>query len=99
MTLYSLMSLQFGLTHTSFYFANGVILLVLWILIRVLNYPLALLVYAAQYHGWNILSALGAMHAVCHLFSLLHFGFQIYWFIPIFKIFIRTTMSKSQKTS
>ena len=91
--------LQLGLTHTLFYFANGFILLVLWFFIRVLNYPIAFLVYAVQYHGWNVFSALGAMHAVCHLFCLLHFGFQVYWFIQIFKIFIRTTMSKSQKIS
>ena len=93
------LSIQLGLTHTLLYFVNGVILLVLWFFVRVLNYPIALLLYAVQSHAWNIFSALGAMHTVCHPFCLLHFGFQTYWFIQIFKISIRTTMSKSKKTS
>jgi hypothetical protein len=91
--------MQLSLTHTSFYFINGVVLLVLWFFIRVLNYPIALLLYAVQYHDWNILLALGGMGAVCHPFCLLLFGFQTYWFIQIFKISVRTTMSKSQKAS
>ena len=99
LTLDLFLSIQLGLTHTLLYFVNGVILLVLWFFVRVLNYPIALLLYAVQSHAWNIFSALGAMHTVCHPFCLLHFGFQTYWFIQIFKISIRTTMSKSKKTS
>jgi hypothetical protein len=91
--------MQLGLTHTSFYFINGVVLLVLWFFVRVLNYPMALLLYAVQFHDWNVFSALGGMHAICHSFCLLHLGFQTYWFIQKLKISIRTTMSKSQKAS
>ena len=34
-----------------FYVVNGVILVLLFLLIRILNYPIAVLVYAAQYHS------------------------------------------------
>ena len=90
---------QFGLTRIKLYFVNGVILLLLWFFTRVLNYPVALLVYAGQYHHWNIVTALGKMRAVCHIFSALHFGFQTYWFYQIFKISIRTTFPNSKKLS
>ena len=77
---------QLGLTKSTFYVVNGIILVLLFLLIRILNYPIAILVYTAQYHNWNIWSALSALYPMCHILSALQSSLQAFWFYQIVTI-------------
>ena len=55
-------------------------------MIRILNYPIAVLVYAAQYHSWSIWSALSTLYPMCHILSALQFSLQAFWFYRIISI-------------
>ena len=65
---------------------NGIILVLLFLLIRILNYPIAVLVYAAQYHDWSIWLALSALYPMCHILSALQFSLQAFWFYQIVRV-------------
>jgi len=86
-----------GLTKSTFYLINGIILFTLFFIVRILNYPIAVLVYAAQYHGWNIWSALKGLYPLCHILSAVQFSFQAFWFYQIFRLGAKAVLSK--KTS
>ena len=71
---------QLGLTKSRIYMVNGIILILLFFVMRILNYPIAVPVYAAQYHNWNIWSALKNLYPLCHTLSAIQFAFQAFWF-------------------
>ena len=78
--------IQLGLKNTFLYRINGLVLLTSFLLVRVLYSPLAILIYAGQYHNWNIWSALKAMYPVCHFFNTVQFLLQTYWYLAIVNI-------------
>ena len=89
-------SLQLGLTKSRVYVANGIILLLLFFVMRILNYPIAVLVYAAQYHNWSIWSALKNLYPMCHTLSAIQFAFQAFWFYQIFRLGAKAILSKKE---
>ena len=58
-----------------------------------------MLVYAAQYHNWNLLAALRKLRLVCYVSIILQYCLQFYWFILIMKLALGSFSSflKSQK--
>ena len=74
------------MTKSRVYMANGILLLLLFFVMRILNYPIAVLVYAAQYHNWSIWSALKNLYPMCHILSVLQTSLQAFWFYKIIVI-------------
>ena len=87
------------MTKSLLYIVNGIALIVLFFVMRILNYPIAVLVYAAQYHHWNIWSALKALYPMCHILSAIQFSFQAFWFYQIFRLGAKAILSKNKKES
>lgn len=82
--------MQLDLKNTLLYRINGLILLITFLLARVLYTPLAVLIYAGQYHSWSIWSALNAMYPVCHFFNTVQCILQTYWYLAIVNIALGT---------
>ena len=78
--------LQLGQERTLCYKVNGYLLLVTFFVVRLLNIPFDVIVYAAQYHGWNIFQALLKLHLTCYVSIIIMYIMQIYWFSMIFKL-------------
>ena len=95
-SLFSLM--QLGLKKTLLYRINGLLLLTTFLLVRVLYTPLAVLIYAGQYHSWSVWSALNAMYPICHFFNTVQFILQTYWYLAIVNIALGT-VKKTTKSS
>ena len=88
--------LQLGQEKTKFYLINGILLVVIFFIVRILNIPFTLTVYAAQYHSWDIVAALYHLRVVCYMFISLQYVMQIYWFCLIVKLAIKG-LSERQK--
>ena len=54
-----------------------------FLIARLLNVPIAILVYTAQYHEWNVMKALATMRWMCHTGNLIQFLFMLNWFIRL----------------
>ena len=78
--------MQLGLTNNLAYSINGALLILLFLLSRVLFVPITVTIYAAQYHNWGILKALGHMRRICHLCNLIQFTLQSYWFFLLLRL-------------
>ena len=61
-----------------FYFVNGFLV---WFILLVLKFPIMILIYAAQYHNWDVYKALFHMTTTCYVSMSLELSLQIYWFI------------------
>lgn len=48
--------------------------------------PINVAIYAAQYHRWDFVQALGSMRTICHVCNILQFSFQAYWFLLLLKL-------------
>ena len=92
----SFVNFQLGLTKSRVYMVNGIILILLFFVMRILNYPIAVLVYAAQYHNWSIWSALKNLYPLCHTLSAIQFAFQAFWFYQIFRLGAKAILSKKE---
>jgi hypothetical protein len=79
------------------YMANGIILLLLFFFMRILNYPIAVLVYAAQYHDWSVWSALKNLYPMCHTLSAIQFVFQGFWLYQIVRLGAKAILSKIEE--
>ena len=90
---------QLGLKNTLLYRINGLILLISFLLVRVLYTPLAILIYAGQYHNWNIWSALNSMYPVCHFSNSVQFVLQTYWYLAIVSIALGTVRRPRNKSA
>ena len=75
------------------YIANGFLLVFVFFVVRILNIPFVLLVYAAQYHNWNIVSALRKLKVVCYVSIILQYCLQFYWFNLIVRLALRSFKS------
>ena len=95
----SCLPIQLGQDKTMVYIFNGFLLVFVFFVVRILNIPLVLMVYAAQYHNWNIVAALQRLRLVCYVSIILQYFLQFYWFIKIVKLALRSFGSflKSRK--
>lgn len=89
--------LQLGQERTKFYLVNGYLLVVAFFVVRILNIPFVILVYAAQYHNWSIMEALYHLKISCYVFIILQYCLQIYWFTLILKLALRSLSERSKK--
>lgn len=80
------------------YIANGFLLVFVFFVVRILNIPFAITVYAAQYHNWNFISALLRLRLVCYIFIGLQYIMQLYWFILIVKLALKSFAKFLQKS-
>ncbi len=55
-------------------------------MVRVCFVPITVTIYAAQYHQWNLLEAMGRMQTICYVCNLLQFSFQLYWFVQLVRL-------------
>lgn len=78
--------MQLGLTKSVFYTINGAVLIVVFLLVRVLNMPACFLIYAAQYHQWNLVDALAHMKWSCYAGISTVIFLQTYWFMALLKL-------------
>lgn len=77
---------QLGKTNNVFYWLNGALLIVVFLVLRVLFVPINVAVYAAQYHQWGFGQALRSMKTICHICNTLQFSLQAYWFLLLLKL-------------
>ena len=77
---------QLKLDNTTCYKINGLILIPIFFVARILNIPLAFLAYAAQYHSWDIWTAIKSMTLFCHFCNVGQWLLQLYWFTAIIGI-------------
>ena len=66
-----------------FYFVNRFLAVFTWFVLHVLKFPIMILIYAAQYHNWDVYKALFHMTTTCYVSMSLELSLQIYWFILI----------------
>ncbi len=74
------------MTRGAFYRINGVLLILVFLLVRVLYVPLSILVFSAQYHEWRVIDALYHMRWHCHVCNLIQFLLQLYWFVSLMQL-------------
>lgn len=74
------------MTDNKFYTINGAFLIFLFLASRVMFVPITVTIYAAQYHHWDLLQALGNMKVICHICNALQFCFQTYWFVLLVRL-------------
>jgi hypothetical protein len=73
--------MQLGMTGNKIYILNGALLILLFLTSRVMFVPITVTIYAAQYHQWNLVTAMSTMRVICHLGNALQCCFQTYWFV------------------
>ena len=89
--------LQLGQDKTTVYLLNGFLLVFVFFVVRILNIPFALLVYAAQYHNWDIMKAVFHLRLACYVFIILQYIMQFYWFVLIVKLALQSLAKIMQK--
>ena len=82
---------------SSFYFLNGVSLVLVQLFVRVLNWPLVILLYTARYHNWDWLSAFNSLYTVCVVSTGVWQVLEIYWFWLILQL-AASGFKKKKKT-
>ena len=83
------MHTQLGMADTNFYTLNGALLILFFLVFRVLFVPITVTIYAAQYHQWDVVQALGRMTRICHLCNAIQFCLQLYWFVCLLQLAAR----------
>ncbi len=73
---------------------NGLLLTFSYFIFRVLNQPLVLLAYVAQYHNWNFMRAAASLRLVCYFTFIIQYSFQVYWFSAILGLVIKGLKEK-----
>ena len=72
--------------ETAFYWLNGVVLVLVQLVVRVLNWPLVILFYSAQYHNWDLLASLHSLYTICIVSTATWQALEIYWFLIIIRL-------------
>lgn len=88
--------MQLRLTDNLFYTVNGALLILVFLLVRTLFVPISVSIYAAQYHHWDLLRALGSMKWICHTCNLMQFSLQLYWFVLLLRLAVGVVRGWSQ---
>jgi len=91
------LSLQLGQEKTPCYKANGYLLVFIFFVVRILNIPFDVIVYAAQYHNWNIFRALQKFQLSCYVSIFLMYIMQIYWFAMILTLALRERKAMKER--
>ena len=77
--------MQLNLQHTTLYRLTGIATLIVQFVTRILNWPLCILVYAAQYHDWDMVKAIHGLHSICIISMILWQVLETYWFMKIWR--------------
>lgn len=80
---------QLGLTGNLFYAVSGAFLIIVFLVARIMNVPITVTIYAAQYHKWDLLQALSSMKTICHIGNAIQFSLQMYWFVLLLRLAVR----------
>ena len=87
---------QLQLGDTVLYYTNGVSLVLVQLVVRVLNWPLVVVIYAAQYHNWDIVSSLYHLYPMCIIATTIWQSLEMYWFWMIIQLIAGYTKKKSE---
>lgn len=77
------------------YYANGISLVLVQLVVRVLNWPIVIVIYAAQYHQWDVVKALYSLYPLCIVSTGVWQVLEIYWFWMIIQLVAGFTKKKS----
>ena len=77
--------MQLNLQHTTLYRLTGIATLIVQFVTRILNWPLCILIYAAQYHDWDMVKAIHGLHSICIISMILWQVLETYWFMKIWR--------------
>ena len=92
---------QLQMQSTMLYFMNGVALVVVQLVVRVLNWPIVVLIYAAQYHAWDVWASLHDLYLLCFVCTITWQVLELYWFWMIVQLVAGFTKNskKIEKTA
>lgn len=82
---------------TTFYLLNGVALVLVQLVVRLLNWPVVIIIYTAQYHNWDFVSAFNRVYNMCIVCTTVWQVLEIYWFWMIIQL-VAGYKKKSDKT-
>jgi hypothetical protein len=86
---------QLQMQETLLFLVNGVSLILVQLVVRVLNWPLVILAYAAHYHNWDLLASLRSLYAVCFISVGIWQMLEVYWFWMILQLVAGFTKGKT----
>lgn len=76
------------LKGTVLYYVNGVLVFLFFLTVRIIMFPFLYIMYAIQYHHGNIITAITSMCWICHLFMMIGFLLNFYWFTGTLRLLI-----------
>ena len=91
--------IQLQMQSTILYFMNGVALVLVQLVVRVLNWPIVVLIYAAQYHAWDVWASLHDLYLLCFVCTITWQVLELYWFWMIVQLVAGFTKSSKKKTT
>ena len=86
--------IQLKLQDTRLYFLSGVAVVVVQFVFRILDWPACILLYAAQYHNWDVIKAIYGLHAICIVSIVFWQVMETYWFVKVLTIVRSFTREK-----
>lgn len=75
-----------NLQDSLLYLVNGVSVVLVQFVVRILNWPATIVVYAAQYHNWDIVAAVKSLYTLCIVCTVTWQVLEIYWFWLIIQL-------------
>lgn len=81
---------------TTTYILNGIALVVVQLVIRVLNWPIVILIYAAQHHNWDVIKAVYSLNPMCTIATTLWQALEVYWFWMVMQLAAGITKKKNK---
>lgn len=92
----SLSPLQLEMQDSIVYYANGLALILVQLVVRVLNWPIVIMIYAAQYHNWDVVKALYSLYPLCIVSTTIWQILELYWFWMIIQLVAGFTKKKKE---
>jgi hypothetical protein len=77
---------QFQMQETTLYFLNGMSLVLVQLVARVLNWPLVIIIYTAQYHNWDFIASFNSLYTVCIVSTGMWQILEFHWFWMIVQL-------------
>lgn len=84
------------LHNTTLYFVNGVAVILVQLVVRVLNWPAVVVIFAAQYHAWDIIATLKSLYTMCIVSTTVWQVLEVYWFCLILNLAAGFTRPKKE---
>jgi hypothetical protein len=72
--------------ETTLYFLNGMSLVLVQLVARVLNWPLVIIIYTAQYHNWDFIASFNSLYTVCIVSTGMWQILEFHWFWMIVQL-------------